>query len=128
MTPSPPPQKKKKISTKSSYPKNNYFSENPKKLLKFKILNPKRMNQAYICMKISEYSPLGFKLTYKLLESWYLVLRYKLRPYRRYEMVLAYRRIPLKDNSYIHNNPETSMTLHINSIIKTNFLNFDLLI
>ena len=100
---------------------------NPK-LLKFKILNPKRMTQAYVCIKISEYSPLGFKLTYKLLESWYLVLRYKLRLYRRYEIVLTYRRIPLKDNSYIHNNPETSMTLHINSIIKTNFLNFDLLI
>ena len=48
--------------TPQKYPQNLhaqniYFSENPEKMLKLKILNPKKMTLAYVCMKISEYPP-----------------------------------------------------------------------
>ena len=41
-------------------PKKYLFFYKPKKILKFKILDPKQMSGAYVCMKISEYpSSLG---------------------------------------------------------------------
>ena len=47
-----------KISTKSSYPKKYSFFWKPKKILKFKFLNPPKMTRAYVCMKLSEHPPL----------------------------------------------------------------------
>ena len=45
-----------KISTKSSYPKNIHFSENPKTYWNWNFWTPK-MALAYVCMKILEYPP-----------------------------------------------------------------------
>ena len=53
----PPPLNIHKI----SFPKNIYFFWKSPKILKFKILNPPKMAQAYVCLKISEYPPMGFQ-------------------------------------------------------------------
>ena len=47
----------KKISSKSSYPQKIFIFLKPPKILKFRILNPKKMVCAYVCVKISEYPP-----------------------------------------------------------------------
>ena len=50
----PPPPKK--ISTKSSYPKNIHFSENLE-ITELQKFEPQKITLAYVCMKISEYQP-----------------------------------------------------------------------
>ena len=45
-----------KISTKSLYPKNIHFSENPKNI-KIQNFEPPKIARAFVCVKISEYPP-----------------------------------------------------------------------
>ena len=61
------------ITTKSSYPKNVIFSENPKSI-EIQNFEPPKMTQAYVCMKISEYPPWGFGQTH--LSLWCLLMQY----------------------------------------------------
>ena len=55
-------------STKSSYPKNIHFSENPKNI-EIQSFEPPKMARAYACMEISEYSPLPLLGLVVLLEE-----------------------------------------------------------
>ena len=49
----------KKISTKSSYPQKYSFFWKPLKNIEIQNFEPKKMGQAYVCVKISESPPLG---------------------------------------------------------------------
>ena len=55
--PPPPPPKKKKIATKCSYLKKYSFWWKPPKNIEIQKFNPQKMDQAYVCMKISECPP-----------------------------------------------------------------------
>ena len=47
----------KKISTKSSYPKNIHFSENPLKNIEIQNFEPQKKPLAYVCKKINRSTP-----------------------------------------------------------------------
>ena len=47
----------KKISTKSSYPKKILIFLKTPKNIEIQNFEPKKMGQAYVCVKISEYPP-----------------------------------------------------------------------
>ena len=49
----------KKISTKSSYPKKIFIFLKTQKNIEIQDFEPKKMGRAYVCVKISEYPPLG---------------------------------------------------------------------
>ena len=53
----------KKISTKSSYPKKIFIFQKTPKNIEIQNFEPKKMDRAYVCVKISEYPPpLGHEL------------------------------------------------------------------
>ena len=49
----------KKISTKSSYPKKIFIFLKTPKNIEIQNFEPKKMDRAYVCVKISEYPPWG---------------------------------------------------------------------
>ena len=51
-----------KISTKSSYPKKIFIFLKTPKNIEIQNFEPKKMGWAYVCVKISEYPPLGATL------------------------------------------------------------------
>ena len=46
-----------KISTKSSYPKKIFIFLKTQKNIEIQNFEPKKMDRAYVCVKISEYPP-----------------------------------------------------------------------